>query len=104
MSKSKISVVKNTENIYKIALTVDGVLTNHSLITAAELRTLEGVTIASSTAIPSVYDFTNAGYIAVKLGLITAAAGTYTCRLITKDAIHTTGISWDTDIILTILP
>lgn len=104
-SKQKITAVASTENRYKIILSVDGVIQNHTLITAAKLRTADGVTLADSEIDPSDWDFTNAGFLTVKLGLADIAAGDYTCKLIVKDASHTIGLAWlDTDIILTVLP
>jgi len=82
----------------------NGNLINHTTITAAELRTTTGTTLASSTTDPTDWDFTNSGYLLVKLGLATIKAGTYNCRLIVKDATFTIGLAWDSEISLTVLP
>ena len=104
MAKVKATVVKNTENIFKIALSVDGVLQNHTAITSAELRTSDGLTLADYDVDPTDWSFANTSYLTVKLGLTDVTAGVYTCKLIIKDATHTIGLAWDTDIILTVLP
>lgn len=105
MAKIRVTAVKNTENIYKIFISTDGVvMPDHTLITGAELRTSTGTTLADSDVDPNDWDFTNTGYITVKLGLADIAAGDYTCKLILKDATHSIGLAWDTDILLTVLP
>ncbi len=102
--KVKATVLLNTENKYKIILSVENVIQNHTLITAAELRTSEGVTLADSEVDASDWDFTNSGFLLVKLGLTDLPVGTHSCRLIIKDASHTIGLAWDTEILLTVLP
>lgn len=104
MAKIKVTSVNNTENIFKIILSENGVVVNHTSITSAELRTSDGKTIASSITDPSDWNFTNAGFLTVKFGQASVSAGTYTCKLIIRDATHLVGIAWDTDIVLTILP
>jgi hypothetical protein len=102
--KVKATVLLNTENKYKIILSVQGIVQNHTLITAAELRTSEGVTLADSEIDASDWDFTNTGFLLVKLGLTDLPVGTHSCRLIIKDSTHTIGLAWDTEILLTVLP
>lgn len=100
----KATVLNNTENKFKIILSVETTVQNHTLITAAELRTSEGVTLADSEVDSSDWDFTNQGYLLVKLGLAELPVGEHVCRLIIKDASHTIGLAWDTEILLTVLP
>ena len=85
-------------------MSVNNVLLNHTTITSAHLRTIDGVTVADYAVDPTDWDFTNTAYLTVKLGLTDLTAGTYTCKLIIKDATHTIGLAWDTDIIITVLP
>ena len=104
-NKQKITAVRLTENIYKIILSVDGVVQNHTTITAAKLQTTDGTVLASSEVDPTDWNFTNSAYLTVKLGLADITAGEYTCKLIVKDSTHSIGLAWlDTDIILTVLP
>lgn len=100
----KVTSVSGTENKYKIILSVNGVIQNHTLITAAELRTSAGKTLADSEVDATDWDFTNAGYILVKFGLAGLPSGTTTCYLITKDAQHTVGLAWETVLTITSVP
>lgn len=100
----KATVLKNTENKFKLVLSVAGVVQNHSLITAAEIRTTVGDTLADSEVDASDWDFTNPGFLIVKLGLTDIPAGDYSCYLVTKDSNHQIGLAWDTEILLTVLP
>lgn len=101
----KLTVTNNTENIFKLVLRSDDVVINHTTILAAELRTSSGLTIADSDVDATDWDFTNTGYITVKLGLTEAITGKHSCKLIIRDADHSIGLAWDgTKIDLTVEP
>lgn len=95
----KLTATQNTENKFKLVLKSDNVVIDHTTITAAKLHSIFGVTIADSETDPTDWDFTNTGYLTVILGLTEAKRGTYKCKLIIKDATHTTGLAWDGTVI-----
>ena len=104
-TKTTLTVINGTDNLFKLSLSADGELIDHRTLLGAELRTTRGVTIADSDVDSSDWDFTNAGYLLVKLGMVQATPSTYICRLIIKNADHTTGLVWDgTELTLIILP
>jgi hypothetical protein len=101
---TKLTVVKNTENIFKLELKNNNVLIDHTAVVSAELRSASGVTVASSITDPSDWDFTNAGYITVKFGLTDLPVKTESYTLIVRDAVNVIGIAWDTQLLITFLP
>ena len=101
----RVKVINNTSNIYKFVLSLDGTVVNHTNITAAQLRTKLGATIADSEVDASDWDFSNPTFITVKLGRTDTVAGNYRCILIVKNDINTDGVAWDdTEVQITILP
>lgn len=100
-----IEVVSGTENKHKLILSSDGVVINHTLILGAELRDKYGVTIADSDVDASLWDFTNAAFMTVKIGLSGVVKGTHNTKLIIKDSLHSTGLVWNNaDINIKVLP
>jgi len=100
-----LTVTNGTENKFKFTLFADGVLIDHTTILAAKLHTIFGTTLADSEIDPTDWDFTNTGFITVKLGLTQSLSNTYSCKLIVKTADNTTGLAWAGTIIsLTIQP
>ena len=105
MATVRITTVNGTENTFKLVLSAEGSPINHTTILAAELRTSRGLTIADSDVDATDWDFTNTGYITVKLGLTEAVVGKHNCVLIIRDADHSIGLAWDgTKIDLTVQP
>jgi hypothetical protein len=101
---AKITTVKTTENLTKLILSVDAVLVNHVQITSARLHTLSGAIFADSTVTPANWDFTNAGFITVKLGKTDLPAGINNCILVVTDSTHLTGLAWQTQLEITNIP
>lgn len=104
MDKIKISVIKNTENLFKFKVFVGRILQNHTSITRAKLRTSDGNDIADSATDATDWDFTNADYLGIKLGLLDVSPGEYQCKLILMDPGHLLGQTWETEILVTIQP
>lgn len=103
--KIKLTVVNGTENCFKLVLSTDGVIITHTNIINAALRTLDGLTLADSEVDPTDWDFTDPGFVIVKLGLTELPGGLQKCILIVKDASNPTGLAWDrTELHLTVVP
>jgi hypothetical protein len=94
--KVKITSVLGTENLTKIILSVDGVVQNHTAITGCKVHSSKGTILADSTITPAIWDFTNAGFLTVKLGLSDLPLGTADYILVMKTALHPVGYAWDT--------
>jgi hypothetical protein len=100
----EVKAVSGTQNIFKFVLWQDSApLVDHTIVTAAKLRSDAQVTYADSADFPAAWDFTQAGYISVKLGLTDIPAGTHNCVLIVKSAANPTGLAWDTTIQINLL-
>jgi len=81
------------DNTIDIALSDDGVLINHALITRI-LLVFDAITIDSAT-VPALFDLTGAAKIVFKPGASTTLVpGTFDVRIITYDASNPNGIVW----------
>ena len=100
-----VTAVLETENKFKFVLSSDGVVIDHRLLTSASLKSSTGATLANSLADATLWDFTNADYLTVILGLAITTTGIHKCKLIAVDDLHPKGLAWfDTDLMLKILP
>jgi hypothetical protein len=82
----------NRNNTIDIALSDDGALINHTLITRI-LLVFDTLTIDSQSN-PALFDLTNAAKVVFKPGASSLTVGTYEVRVITYDASNTLGIVW----------
>ena len=104
MSLIYINAVVNTDNWYKLTLLADGVAINHTLITSAHLRSKTGTLVAASLITPTIWDFTNAGYLLIQLGKSDIPVGIHTYVLVVQDSSHPLGTPWETLLYITMHP
>jgi len=80
------------DNVINIALSNDGILINHSLITRILL--FFGSTIIDSAITPTTFDLTNVAKVVFKPRLIPIIPGTYAVSIVTYDSSNPDGIAW----------
>lgn len=95
MSELIINIVQNTTNSYKFILSSDGIAIDHTAITRARFHN-NGLDYCDSNSFASIWDFTNTGFITVKLGLGNLPVGLTQARLIVSDNVNILGLAWDT--------
>jgi hypothetical protein len=80
------------DNTIELALTIDGNVINHTLITRVQL--IMGGTVLDSDVSPAFFNFANPDRLIMRLGGAGFAAGRHSATLIIYDAGSPNGIVW----------
>jgi len=88
----------NRDNVIDIALSDDGVLINHALITRILL--FFGTQIIDSAITPSLFDLSSQSKVVFKPGFSGLAIGSYQVGVVTYDVSNPDGLRWGDVVII----